>query len=296
MDQEQQQVNPATNCVGSPPLLGLPAELRRAIFRFILVTNSQQVEVVSNDVLHNTPSKLEFYTSWDLSLLEVNKQVRAEGGDLFYVENVFTLKSYPRTQAYGQKLFFGRKMYHVDYARVQKAHFLSARGFFPTSVGNCILAGKRMTMFLKELADQLARGHCMEYLLIQMYEIERAPAVEQYSSLMTEINEILKPLKEVQGIKSCYIPAMKKGLWPYLRNLEKAMMLGCSDPHQLTDDEQPIQERALNCKEASKKAEIANAFGDPDSPGLHEIFRILRTEPLYRDLEFLTIYEDDNIS
>ncbi len=273
--------------------LTLPVELRNAIYRYCIVENAGSVKVESNYLVTQLAAKISFYTLHDLSLLEVNRQVRAEASEVFYAENVFTLKSYRRTQEHGQKPFYGHKSYHIDYGRVRKAHVLTPNGFAPESLRSCIQGGERMQSFLEGIADALANGHCMKYMLIESYEFERVPFDPIRSTTPWELGHILKPLEKVRGLELCHIRAMRMSLWPYLRFLEGGMTKSCSDPPKPDDGQRPLAERALLCKEIMSRAGVVNAFGDPDFPHRHKIYEIFQTKPLYKEINFLAKIEED---
>lgn len=282
----------------SSPFLGLPAELRYAIYRHChcLRSPNGKVEVVSNYLDGQPPTKMKFYTTRDLRLLEVNRQIQSEASGVFYAENIFTLNSYPRTQEYGQQRLYGIKYYHVNFSRVWKAHILSPRGFFPVSFDSCIQGAHRMRAFFRGIAEALAEGHCMKYLLVESYEFERAGFCRAGEAMACDLRDYLEPLEKVRGVQNCHIRAMKMSLWPYLRFLERGMMRSCRDLPLLDNGETDIVRKALACKQALNTVEIVSAFGDPDRLGKNKIFEIFNTKPLYRDVNFLDMFEEDSFN
>ena len=275
------------------PILALPRELRYEIFRSCLISDSSTVEVVSNYLDgKERPTKIQFYTIRNLSLLEANKQCRAEAGEVFYAENIFTLHSYSRTQEYGQKPFYGRKAYWIDYSRVRKAHILTPRGFFPPSFDSCVLGAARMRAFLESIAEVLAGQNCMAYMLLQSYDFEKISFCTTPTAARWDLVQILEPLEKVRGLKMCHIRAMKIGHWPYLRFLEREMTTPRSIPQNFRHSQRHIVERALTCKGIMTAAGI-NGFGGPDLPFANKIFQIFNAKPLYEDLDFIDLFDDD---
>lgn len=276
-------------------LMTLPLELRYAVYQHILSNELRRVVVVSN-FLDGWPSPtcLKFYTVYDLSLLEVNKQIRVEASRVFYAENVFVLKSYHRSQEHGQRPLYGEKCFQVDYGRIHKAHILTPHHDFPTSHVSCEIGKRRMRTFLEGIADVLAGSHCMRYLLIESYEFERA-VFDRADIMACELADILEPLEKVRGVQSCHIRAMRITHWPYLRFLEREIMKSHDDPPQLMDCERLVREMALMCKKALRSVDIANAFGDPDLPHPNKIFEVFGVDCLYEDVGFRDIYPEENL-
>ena len=276
------------------PFLALPLELRYAIYRHCLISPSGKVEVVSNYLGTQKPRPIRFYTVRNLSLLEANRQIRAEASEQFYAENIFTLNSYSRTQEYGQEPLYGSKSHHINYNRVRKAHILTPRGFFPASPDSCIKGAERMRGFFEGIADALASDHCMRYMLIQSYDFERAPFHLTGERCGFNLAYILEPLEKVRGLHTCHIRAMKMSLWPYIRFLEREMTKSCSDPSGSGGNRRPIVEKALMCKKIiTERVGIVDAFGDPDFPLGNKVFEIFKTKPLYNAVDFLDLCDLD---
>ena len=288
----------AASQTGAFAFLALPTELRQTVYRLVLVTSTGNVEVVSNYLDgQQKPERMKFYTTRNLSLLEVNSQVRAEASELFYAENKFILNSYPRTQEYGQKRLYGMKSHFIDYSRVRKAHVLTLRGSFPDSEDYCIKGAYRMQAFLEGISEALAGDHCMKYLLIQSYEFEIIPLYAKPRANGTinqcQIVEILKPLETVRGLQGCHIRAMKMSLWPYLRYLEGEVTKSFDDRQDSKASRQSVIERASNCDWTVARNRMVKAFGDPDLAQGSQIFKLLSIEPLYSGIEFLDLFSGD---
>lgn len=290
---DQSAASPASRTETFLLLALLPVELRHAVFRHCLVNESGMIEVVSNYLDCQPPERIKFFTVRNLSLLEANKQLRNEASELFYAENIFTLKSYPRTQEYRQKRFYGSKTYLVDYSRVRRAHILSSPGFIPTSLDGCIQGACRMMAYLKGIADALAGGHCMRYLLVQSYDFE---IVSLRADTPWGLANILEPLEKVRGLQICHIRAMNLSLWPYLRFLEREMTRSCSDTSNIAERRRPLLEKALTCQGIMTAMGVTNGHGDPDLPLTNMIFEIFDTEPLYKSTDFIDTFEWDILS
>ena len=278
-----------------PPFFRLPIELRFAIYRHCscICSPNGKVEVVSNYLDGQPPTKIKFYTTVDLTITEVSRIVRSEASEIFYSVNVFILNSYPRTQEYGQQRLYGMKHYQVDYSRVRKAHVLSPRGFFPVSLDSCIRGAHRMRAFLDGIADALTKSHCMRHLLIESYEFERTVFDRASQAMPCDIRYYLEPLEKVRRIQNCYVRSMKISLWPYLRLLEQATMRGCNDLALSSQCGHDIVEKAQICGKILENLDIVDAFGDPEHPEKNKIFETFNTEPLYKNIDFLTLFADD---
>lgn len=274
------------------PVFALPLELRHAVYRIVVSHPSRKVEVVSNFLEGRSLAKIRFYTTHELALLETNKQMRMEAGNLFYTENVFTLYSYHRTQEYGQKPFYGEKCFHVDFNRVVKCHVLTPSGFEPLCHDDCLKGAIGFGILLRSLVDILAKGHKLRYLLIQSYMFERVATFENYSEA-SGLRNILKPLEEVRGLDVCHIRAMKMSHWPYLRSLEREMTKSRSESTHDVGLGPSVWGRAMTCNQAMKKYDVELAYGNPDMPKPNGLFDTFGTPPLYQDVGFLDNYEDD---
>lgn len=274
------------------PVFALPLELRHAVYRIVLSHPSRKVEVVSNFLEGRSEATIRFYTTHELALLETNKQMRMEAGNLFYTENVFTLYSYRRTQEYGQKPFYGKKCFHVDFGRVVKCHVLTPSGFEPLCHDDCLKGAIEFGILLRAFVDSLSQGHRLRYLLIQSYMFERVATFEDYSEAYG-LRNILKPLEEVQGLDICHIRAMKMSHWPYLRSLERDMTKSRSERPKEPGHGSSVWERAMTCNTILKRNGVDLTFGNPDIPKPNIIFEMFGTQPLYQDVEFLNNYEDD---
>ena len=149
-----------------------------------------------------------------------------------------------------------------------------------------------MRAYLEGIADVLAGENCMTYMLLQSYDFERLPFGATQTAAPWDIGRILEPLEKVRGLKMCHIRAMKISLWPYLRFLEREMMTSCSTPQNFHDSQRPVVERALTCKGIMTAAGI-NGFGGPELPFTKKIFEIFNTKPLYEDINFVDLFEED---
>lgn len=274
------------------PVFSLPLELRHAVYRFVLSRPSGKVEVVSNFLEGRSVAKIRFYTAHELALLETNKQMRMEAGNLFYTESVFTLYSYHRTQEHGQKPFYGKKCFHIDFNRVVKCHVLTPSGFEPLCHDDCLKGAIEFGILLRALVDTLAKDHNLRYLLIQSYMFERVATFEDFSEAYG-LRNILKPLEEVHGLDICHIHAMKMSHWPYLRSLERELTKYRSERSDEISSGSSVWERALTCNQALKTNGAQLAFDNPDLPKPNILFDLFGTQPLYQDVEFLNNYEDD---
>ena len=288
--EDRPALSPASQ-MKAPGFLALPTELRQEIYRAILVTRKGNVEVVSNYLDgQQKPEKMTFYTTRDLSLLEVNRQVRAEASELFYAENTFTLRSYPRTQEYGQRPLYGMKSHLIDYSRVRKAHVLTLRGSFPNNDDHCIKGAHRMRAFLEGISEALTGGHCMRYMLIQSYEFEIFRLREGIGPC--QLVEILKPLEKVRGLQSCHIRAMRMNLWPYLRFLEREVTRTFGDQPDPGSSRQSRVEKASDGERTVARNGAVEVFGNPDldPPQGRNIFDLLQAEQLYVGVDFLDLF------
>jgi len=272
------------------PFLALPVELRHAVYRYVLMTRSRQVIIYSNSLEGRSVLKMKFCTVNDLSLLETNRQIRIEAGNAFYAEGIFTLHSYPRTQEYRQEPFYGKKTFHISIHRVHLCHLLTPKGTEPETHLDCLKGAQGLRILLQGFVEAMAGGHCMRYLLIESYQLERAVFFED-QTMQCDITHILEPLETLQGIELYHIRAVKKCLWPYLRFLEKEIMKSHRKPLDQGEPTRPVLERALQRKEALKSAGLNTVFGDPKVS--HRIFEIFDIKPLYQDLVFLKKYKDD---
>ena len=268
-------------------LLSLPAELRRLVYTYCLVAIDGRVILVSNYFDGQPPTDLRFYATEDLSLLETNRQIRAEGSEIFYAENLFVLNSYVRKrQEFGEPPLYGMLRFRVDLRNVRKAHVLTPQGFWPESYDDCIRGAGRMQAFLENLEETLHGEHSMEYLLIESYELEAATIGDDLS-FARDVSDILRPLESVRGLTMCHIRSLQGGIQPYLRYLEQIVTCQRSLKQPCVNLGKRVAGSALKCRADSTCAGRAYGRDDGDSLLPHQIFRILGLEPLYSDTAFL---------
>ena len=227
------------------PFLRLPLEIRNIVYRFLVVAPFDgRVYCRFDDIYRH------LFLDHHLSIVKTNIQVRQEGQEVFYTENVFIFDAHHMWLPCIGATLNGKRvgMTIIDIARVRNLHLL-APTVHPTGLSYQRLEPEALADSYQDifyliliLTTKLPQDHRLTRLLIEAMAFEfddlTCSSARPNNYKICNRVRLLEALRGIRNVQTIHIQAFQKSQWKPLREAEQIIMTSTSsDPSPSTDND-----------------------------------------------------------